>query len=364
MIDATELKSVVSKHRSTKKLTEINFKQYELDIASLVRRNTGRFNPSSRNPIGDVAWDCFSTLFNRRFFEKFDETKSSKWSYFNTGVTRYLIDRERADGKRLVAGVNSNDEVIKISLISTTHAETGDNILDSYNVRQEKEDLFSNMLSMSECLKEVPCFTYKDVEGYDLMFGAISLNPYNVVRLYLLGYTYDKIGLIFGEPADLISELFMESVDLLKEQAAEGQITIDQFTDDSIDNCTELENELGSEDLELDICICREDEYREVGRRILHSSSDIEIPVKECIKCGERRTEISRTILENYPDKRLLIKAANRIIRVSKQTPLCDLLPDVQQRRDMKKLVNSYFKGNNMAMQEVNRWAYLYGIKL
>ena len=67
-----------------------------------------RFNPNRLVPVEDLAWDCFTTLYLRRFFEKYDVTKSKKSTYLYNGVKNYLIDQERiAQGR--VSTVSSDE---------------------------------------------------------------------------------------------------------------------------------------------------------------------------------------------------------------------------------------------------------------
>lgn len=344
------------------------FKKYEEDTARLVKSNFSKLNPSSRNPVDDVAWDCFETFLKRNFFVKFDHSKSNYWNYLKRGVSNFLIDKERSDSLRVTSGYDSEGSPVKVTLTSTTDEETGGDKLASANIRQEQRDLFQNMMQTVGLLKDTRLDTYADVTGYEVLFGEISLNHYNVARLYLLGYTYERIGSIFGEPAELIGELFIEAVDILRQKAECGEISLDEMLESDLLSEEESYPVQGTKDLELDFCTCGEDEYREVGKRVTDICTGRSIVVKKCIECGKTRTELDGTpamIYQSRESIEMFIKVAFRVIKCSgEKPPLHDLTEDHLLRNKMRREAMSYFKGNNMGMSQVMRWAYLFAIDL
>jgi DNA-directed RNA polymerase specialized sigma24 family protein/transposase-like protein len=83
------------------------------EVKGYVHSLMGRYHPSRplSTPVDDLAWDCYTDLWRRRAFAKYDSSRSREGTYLYNCVSRWLIDRERranAQPKLVSAGLEGD----------------------------------------------------------------------------------------------------------------------------------------------------------------------------------------------------------------------------------------------------------------
>lgn len=215
MIDVTF--SVAEQNAATRGFDLSNFDELKKLVESQVRRTIKRYNPNHWLPVQDIAWDCFTTLWTKGFFHRYDITQSQKTTYLWNGVKNYLIDQER--------GVSTRPNCLSLDVpLSEKSTKTFGEMID-----EKLADIAVSIESYLEVLDVInPDSTGKRIkfrherltELPDL--GKIELSGYAVLYMSLSGYRNKEIAEKFAVSTFYISQLYKKGVDELKEAVEES----------------------------------------------------------------------------------------------------------------------------------------------
>lgn len=175
-----------------------------------------RYHPNMVIQVSDLAWDCFTTLYTRRFFDKYDYTKSKENTYLNNGVKNYLIDQER----KLI------DKPKQFSLdMETESGNTYAEMLDS-----KVSGASINVEAYLEAIKVLkPELSGVFAKDRGIIVEGNTLSPYAVLYMTLKGYNNGEIADMFNTNTVYVSKVYGDALEFLKKKA---QVDI---TEESVD---------------------------------------------------------------------------------------------------------------------------------
>ena len=287
------------------------------DVTSRVYQLKTRFNPSNFLPKEDIAQDCFTTLYMRNFFGKFDSTKSQISTYIYNGVKNFLIDQERGSSCRIksvymenIMSDNMNlSDIIDFDITGT--AEKAEHIKETIDVLRSRKIRFK-----------------KDVISAEVEGNNLELSEYTVMHLKYVGYTIYEIADMFGVSSTYISRLFSNGSDFIKEHIGE---------------------EIKEKRVKKVVCpFCGKEEVR------LYDISWTFYPWFMCRKCGKTFTLFTNTPLNNLrgSDRKkflsLMIKLNSENISLRKA--ILDLNIDSKKGVIWAKKFWDHFKGESKTM--------------
>ncbi|MCB2196978.1 MAG: hypothetical protein KQH79_14045 [Bacteroidetes bacterium] len=163
-----------------------------------------RFHPNHSLSVEDISWDCFTYLYLKGFFAKYDKKKSSKWTWVAFGVKNYLIDLERKYKKEKYF-LRDSELVLKLL----------DNDSDPYINLDRKMILFMLENICPELAGQIK-FRTKPKFVQISKTQKVMLSEYIVIHLYLAGYNFKTISRFFKVTPKYISILFERGVNQLK----------------------------------------------------------------------------------------------------------------------------------------------------
>jgi transposase-like protein len=210
--------SVTEQNESVAKGFSLNdLKKVENEVRRAVSQLRFRYNPNTRMPESDVAWDCFTTLYMRGFFHKYDGTKSKTITYLWNGVRNYLIDQERS-------ALNKMQPVSMNTMVGKTKTICLGDFID--NSISESAIGIESYLEVLDILKN----TMKNNTKYQAVtkeLGKVCLSGYTVMYLVVSGYKIHEVAKMFGVSKAMISLLYTEALGILKENAEDLDISTD-----------------------------------------------------------------------------------------------------------------------------------------
>jgi len=189
-----------------------NFEELKKMTEAQVNRTIKRYHPNHWLPTQDIAWDCFTTLWMKGFFHRYDVTQSQKTTYLWNGVKNYLIDQERGVSTRL----NCLSLDVPISEKSTrTLGEMIDERLADITVSIESYLEVLEVIRPESTGKRIKFRHERLTELPDI--GKIELSGYAVLYMSLSGYRNKEIAERFDVSTFYISQLYKKGVDELRD---------------------------------------------------------------------------------------------------------------------------------------------------
>lgn len=180
-----------------------------LELTKLhVNQKVKYFHPNRTMPVQDVAWDCFTTLYMKGLFHRHDPDRSSFDGYVGVAVKNYLIDKERGAVRRL--------HTQSLDQMSEMHDS-----LDWIEVEEPVDDRARMLTTVLNVIDSCPAFRTSDhVKTASIDGEDYRLNRYNVLKLYLSGYSFDLLSKVFGVHTRIVSGMYKEGMETIRTQIA------------------------------------------------------------------------------------------------------------------------------------------------
>lgn len=272
----------------TKGFDLVNFEELKKLVTSQVRQTIKRYHPNHFMPVDDIAWDCFTTLWMKGFFHKYDFTKSAKTTYLWNGVKNYLIDQERGASTR-PKGISLDFQIS--GKTSRTLGEVLDEKLVDASVGVETYlevlDVISPEAGGTRIRKQ-----NRRVSQFDN--GDVELSGYSVLYLTLSGYRNKEIAEKFGVSPYYVSQLYKQGVEDLK-----TRVDTDSMFDGDIGDCVSVLRECVHNEEEAHIC----PHCHSKNTRFWSDDSWSALPFYICKDCTRSFNEFTKTPLQTMQNK-------------------------------------------------------------
>jgi len=320
-----------------------NFEMLKDLVLGQVKKTIYRYNPNHFLPVEDIAWDCFTSLWMKGFFHKYDMTLSQKHTYLWNGVKNYLIDQERGASTRLKCysldvPISGKSEKTFGELVNESLEDAAVGIeayLEIINlVRPEISGRFEKKRKRREA----------DIEGV----GSFVLSEYAVLYLTLSGYKNKEISDLFGVSSFYVSQLYKKGVEILQETVDAREL------DGDVSDCFQviIENK-------LEECVCPH--CRSKNTRFWSSDTTSGVPFYVCRDCTKAFSEFTGTPLHNLKNhERLKYVRLGELycegLTVGQLSVQLDI--GVDKVRKWVDMYNDYFMGDTSILikGKLNRW--------
>lgn len=166
------------------------------EVKSKVSFLIRKFNPNYFLPIEDITQDCFTTLWSRGFFGKYDGSKSMFNTYLYNGVKNFLIDQERSAS-------------IRVKTLSFEY-QVSDNMTLGDICDKEVSDEAISFEVYSEILKSISEKNKIKERKINIDGKEYLLNEYTIIYLKLQGYNFYEIADMFKVSGTYISRLYKD----------------------------------------------------------------------------------------------------------------------------------------------------------
>lgn len=182
-----------------------NYQQLVDETGRLTRKLLRKFHPHFNMPESDLAWDCFTTLYMRGFYHKYDRTKSSEFTYLYNGVKNFLIDKERCTRK---VDIYSLDDEVS----SKGNLKFAD-MVDS--------EVFGEARKFESYVELIGILKKDGVIDEKYKFEGLPLSVYSIMYLKLKGYNGQELAEIYHTSTQVIRELYATAVSTLQKAYSE-----------------------------------------------------------------------------------------------------------------------------------------------
>jgi ribosomal protein L37AE/L43A len=267
----------------TKGFDLVNFETLKDLVAKQVRQTIKRYHPNHFMPVEDVAWDCFTTLWMKKFFHKYDFEKSGKNTYLWNGVKNYLIDQERGasirpKGYSLDVKIAGTDDLTYGEMLDERMSE----VVISIEAYLEVLDVINPEAGGSRINTRIKRLTELD-DG-----SEVELSGYSVLYLSLSGYRNKEIAERFNVTPYYISQLYNRGLNELK-----SAVDAEEFEAGDIRECISVLK--GFINKEEDTYICPHCHSK--NTRFWSADTTSALPAYICRDCERSFSEFTKTPL-------------------------------------------------------------------
>ena len=283
----THMNSVRLQNERTKGFDLNDLESLSKYTQAIVRKYIRSFNPDHFLPVDDVAWDCFTTLYTRGFFHKFDIKSASTNTYLYNGVRNYLVDQQRYALSRPKG----------VSIDSPLAGSDGLRLVDILDARLSEVVVgLSVYAEVADRNEEITRLLEKHGNKYARIgqLGSVYLNEYSVLYLHLfMGYRVWEIEKVFGVSGHIVSKL-------LKYGTAVVERVADENGSDSADIYEMIENNIRTnEDTVAPVC----PHCGSANTRFWTDETWSALPSYYCRECDRYYTVFTGTALNPYTNK-------------------------------------------------------------
>lgn len=228
-IESGEVKTLMNEPRTKKpvhrdketltKLNNIDFSDMN-SVYPFVRKMVygmcGHYHPNRRDPLDEVAWDCYTHFVIKKYFERYDEKQAfkttNKMYFIKIGVRNYLIDQERKAARRIKT-VSGDRE---IGEGTTLFNMIDDKVSDEMVARVVVEELVDTLKGRQDwgMEHETPCC------------GTTKVSHHAIMVHYIRGYKRKEIAAIFTLSVNRVNGIIREGLDLMIEKVERDKLEL------------------------------------------------------------------------------------------------------------------------------------------